>query len=93
MSGSAAGAPALWRHPEFGRGARELVGIAVGIAAWGVVAGVAMADSPGTGWAVVLSLVMFSGTGQLASLPLIHVTFVRRFPHPEPAPERSRPRS
>ena len=72
MSEVLAGTPALWRHAEFRRGAREMVGIALGISAWGVVAGVAMANSSlGTAWAVVMSLVVFSGTGQIASLPLI----------------------
>ncbi|HSB22808.1 MAG TPA: AzlC family ABC transporter permease [Burkholderiaceae bacterium] len=72
MSESLAGAPAVWRHPEFRRGAREMVGVALGISAWGVVAGVAMANSSlGTGWAIVMSLVVFSGTGQIASLPLL----------------------
>jgi predicted branched-subunit amino acid permease len=72
MSESSAGAPAVWRHPEFQRGAREMVGVALGISAWGVVAGVAMANSSlGTVWAIVMSLVVFSGTGQIASLPLL----------------------
>lgn len=72
MSESSAGAPAVWRHPEFRRGAREMVGVALGISAWGVVAGVAMANSNlGTAWAIVMSLVVFSGTGQIASLPLL----------------------
>ena len=67
-----AGAPALWRHAEFRRGAREMAGVALGISAWGLVAGVAMANSSlGTAWAVVMSLVVFSGTGQIASLPLL----------------------
>ena len=116
-----------------------MVGVALGISAWGVVAGVAMANSSlGTAWAIVMSLLVFSGTGQIASLPLIasgaplwvvwatvlcvnlrfvifslqwrpywvhlplrwrltvayfsadlnYVTFVRRFPKPEPAPEQ-----
>jgi len=72
MSESSAGAPAVWRHPEFRRGAREMVGVALGISAWGVVAGVAMANSSlGTAWAIVMSLVVCSGTGQIASLPLL----------------------
>ena len=45
MSEVSAVAPALWRHAEFRRGAREMTGIALGISAWGVVAGVAMANS------------------------------------------------
>jgi len=139
MSEFLAAAPALWRHAEFRRGAGEMVGVALGISAWGVVAGVAMANSSlGTAWAIVMSLLVFSGTGQIASLPLIasgaplwvvwatvlcvnlrfvifslqwrpywvhlplrwrltvayfsadlnYVTFVRRFPKPEPAPEQ-----
>lgn len=72
MSESSAAAPALWRHPEFGRGAREMAGVALGISAWGMVAGVAMANSSlGSAWAIVMSLVVFSGTGQIASLPLL----------------------
>ncbi|HEU5295953.1 MAG TPA: AzlC family ABC transporter permease [Burkholderiaceae bacterium] len=72
MSESSAATTALWRHAEFRRGAREMAGVALGISAWGVVAGVAMANSSlGTWWAVVMSLVVFSGTGQIASLPLL----------------------
>jgi predicted branched-subunit amino acid permease len=72
MSESSAATSALWRHVEFRRGAREMAGVALGISAWGVVAGVAMAKSSlGTFWAVVMSLVVFSGTGQIASLPLL----------------------
>jgi predicted branched-subunit amino acid permease len=72
MSESSAAAPTLWLHPEFRRGAREMAGVALGISAWGMVAGVAMANSSlGTAWAVVMSLVVFSGTGQIASLPLL----------------------
>jgi predicted branched-subunit amino acid permease len=62
----------VWRHPEFGRGAREMVGISLGIAAWGLVAGVAMAKSGlGVGLALLMSLIVFAGSAQLASLPLI----------------------
>ena len=35
----------LWRHPEFRRGAVEMSGISVGVAAWGLVTGVAMIKS------------------------------------------------
>ena len=38
-------APPLWRHPEFQRGAREMAGVSMGIAAWGLVTGVAIANS------------------------------------------------
>jgi predicted branched-subunit amino acid permease len=63
---------APWRHPEFRRGAREMVGIALGIAAWGLVTGVAMIKSGmGLGLALMMSLMVFAGTAQLASVPLI----------------------
>lgn len=71
VSASAPSCP-IWRHPEFSRGAREMAAIALGVAAWGLVAGVAMAKSGlGIGWSVVMSLLVFSGTSQLAALPLI----------------------
>jgi hypothetical protein len=47
-------------------------GIAVGIAAWGLVTGVAMAKSGmGIGLAVFMSLLVFAGSAQLAVVPLI----------------------
>ena len=70
-SASSASLP-IWRHPEFSRGAREMVGISLGIAAWGLVAGVAMAKSGlGVGLSLLMSLIVFAGSAQLASLPLI----------------------
>jgi predicted branched-subunit amino acid permease len=63
---------APWRHPEFRRGAREMVGISLGIAAWGLVTGVAMVKSGmGVGLALMMSLIVFAGTAQLAAVPLI----------------------
>lgn len=63
---------ALWRNPEFRRGARDMSGISLGIAAWGLVAGVAMVKSGlGVPLSVFMSLVVFAGSSQLASLPLI----------------------
>lgn len=62
----------VWRHPEFARGAREMVPTAMGIAAWGLVTGVAMTKSGlGVGLSVLMSLLVFAGSSQLASLPLI----------------------
>jgi predicted branched-subunit amino acid permease len=47
-------------------------GIALGIAAWGLVTGVAMVDSGmGVPLAVLMSLLVFAGTAQLATVPLI----------------------
>ncbi len=63
---------APWRHPEYRRGAREMVGISLGIAAWGLVTGVAMIKSGmGLGLALMMSLIVFAGTAQLAAVPLI----------------------
>jgi predicted branched-subunit amino acid permease len=62
----------LWRHAEFARGAQEMVGVSLGIAAWGLVTGVAMANSGmGVPLAVLMSLLVFAGSAQLATLPLI----------------------
>lgn len=62
----------LWRHPEFARGARDMVGISMGIAAWGLVTGVAMVKSGlGVPLSVAMSLLVFAGSSQLAALPLI----------------------
>ena len=63
---------ALTRHPEFGRGAREMGGVALGIGAWGLVTGVAMVKSGMAVWlAVTMSLLVFAGSAQLAALPLM----------------------
>ena len=62
----------VWRHPEFRSGAREMTEISPGIAAWGLITGVAMAKSGmGLGLAVTMSLLVYAGTAQLAALPLI----------------------
>lgn len=62
----------IWRHPEFRRGSREMLGTAIGIAAWGLVAGVAMGKAGFAPWLMVLmSLLVFAGSAQLAVLPLM----------------------
>jgi predicted branched-subunit amino acid permease len=61
-----------WRHPGFAEGARDMAATAVGLAAWGLVCGVAMTNSGlGTGLAITMSLLVFAGSAQLAALPLI----------------------
>ena len=45
MSASDPAPAPLWRHPEFARGARDMTGTALGIAAWGLLTGIAMAKS------------------------------------------------
>ncbi len=70
--GAASEPAAIWQHPEFRRGARDMVGIALGIGAWGLVTGVAMVKSGiGLGLALMMSLMVFAGSAQLAALPLI----------------------
>ena len=61
-----------WRHPEFARGARDMTGISLGIGAWGLVTGIAMVKTGmGVPLCVAMSLLVFAGSAQLASLPLI----------------------
>jgi predicted branched-subunit amino acid permease len=62
----------IWRHPEFARGARDMVGVSMGIAAWGLVTGVAMAKSGlPLPLSCLMSLLVFAGSAQLAALPLL----------------------
>ncbi|PIT71747.1 AzlC family ABC transporter permease [Limnohabitans sp. B9-3] len=64
--------PKLYRHPEFKIGLHELAPQAMGVAAWGLMTGVAMVKS---GMSIVesvfMTLVVFAGSSQLASIPLI----------------------
>jgi predicted branched-subunit amino acid permease len=72
MPDAAAPVRPMWRHPEFRRGAHEMTGIALGLGAWGLVTGVAMVKSGlGIPLALLMSFVVFAGSAQLASLPLI----------------------
>jgi predicted branched-subunit amino acid permease len=65
-------APPIWQHPQFRRGAADMFGTAVGIAAWGLITGVTMGNSGLPTWVMVLmSLVVFAGSAQLAVLPLM----------------------
>lgn len=61
----------LLRDPFFRRGARDMLAFGPGLAAWGVVTGVALTQSGlGTGLSVLMTLTVFAGSAQLASLPL-----------------------
>jgi predicted branched-subunit amino acid permease len=73
VSSHTATAPqAIWRHPEFRRGARDSVDVAIGIGAWGLITGVAMGNSGlPAGLMVLMSLLVFAGSAQLAVLPLM----------------------
>lgn len=53
-------------------GVRDMSGIAVGIAAWGLVTGMAMVQSGmGLPLAVLMSVFVFAGSAQLATMPLL----------------------
>lgn len=63
---------ALLRHPEFHRGARDMAPVAAGTAAWGLMTGVAMVKSGMSLFeAVLMGVVVFAGSSQLAAVPLI----------------------
>jgi predicted branched-subunit amino acid permease len=65
-------AHSIRRHPEFARGVREMAGTALGIGAWGLLTGIAMAKSDlAMPLAVLMSLIVFAGSAQLAALPLL----------------------
>lgn len=60
------------RHPQFMEGLRDMSSISLGIAAWGLVTGVAMVDSGlSVPLALLMTFVVFAGSAQLAALPLM----------------------
>ena len=60
------------RHPAFRAGAMDLMPAAPGIAAWGLMTGVAMVQSGlSTFEALLMSLIVFAGSSQLAAVPLL----------------------
>lgn len=62
----------LHRHPEFPRGMRATAGVAPGIAAWGLMTGVAMVKSGmSVVEAVAMTVLVYAGSSQLAAIPLI----------------------
>jgi predicted branched-subunit amino acid permease len=63
---------ALLNDPHFRRGGRDMLEFGPGIAAWGLVTGVAMAKSGlSVPLAILMSLTVYAGSAQLASLPLL----------------------
>ncbi len=61
-----------WQHPAFDRGLRDMAGVSPGLAAWGLMTGVAMVKSGMSPFeAVAMSLLVFAGSSQLAAMPLI----------------------
>lgn len=60
------------RHPEFAAGAREIAAVAPGLAAWGLMTGVAMVNSGMSVFeSVAMTLLVYAGSSQLAAIPLI----------------------
>jgi predicted branched-subunit amino acid permease len=60
------------RDPEFRRGFGDMVAPSLGIAAWGLVTGVAMVKSGlSVPAAVAMTVLVYGGSAQLAALPLI----------------------
>jgi predicted branched-subunit amino acid permease len=63
-----------WQHPAFARGLKEMAAVSPGLAAWGLMTGVAMVKSGMSPFeAVAMSLLVFAGSSQLAAMPLIAV--------------------
>ncbi len=62
------------RHPQFRAGMREMSAVSLGLAAWGLVTGVAMVKG---GLSIPLALLMtfmvYAGSAQLAAIPLMTV--------------------
>ena len=64
--------PHLYRHPAFREGMRDVSPQSPGIAAWGLMTGVAMVKSGMSVFeAVAMTLTVFAGSSQLAAIPLI----------------------
>ncbi len=63
---------ASFRHPEYRKGMLDMLGVAPGIAAWGLMTGVAMVKSGmSTVEALLMAGIVFAGSSQLAAIPLI----------------------
>ncbi len=62
------------RHPLFWVGAREMGSVSIGLTAWAFMTGVAMVKSGmSLTESVLMSLLVFAGSAQLAAIPLIAV--------------------
>ena len=63
---------ALYKHPDFKRGILDMASSAPGIAAWGLMTGVAMIKSGlSLTETLLMAVLVFAGSSQLAALPLI----------------------
>ncbi len=64
--------PRNFRHPEFRHGALDSLAVVPGLAAWGLMTGVAMMKSGmSTAEALLMSVIVFAGSSQLAAIPLL----------------------
>ncbi len=64
--------PENFRHPAFRQAARNMAPLATGIAAWGLMTGVAMVKSGmSVGEALAMTFLVYAGSSQLAAIPLI----------------------
>ncbi|WBY00147.1 AzlC family ABC transporter permease [Ramlibacter tataouinensis] len=64
--------PAVRRHPEFRAGVRASAPITPGIAAWGLMTGVAMVNAGmSVTESVAMTLLVYAGSSQLAAIPLL----------------------
>jgi predicted branched-subunit amino acid permease len=62
----------MWQHPEFTRGAREMLDVSLGLSAWGLVTGLAMVQGGlSVPMALFMSLTVFSGGAQLVAVPMM----------------------
>lgn len=60
------------RHPEFRQGMGDMSSVAPGLAAWGMMTGVAMIKSGMSLFeAIAMTLLVYAGSSQLAAIPLI----------------------
>ena len=61
-----------FRHPEFRIGALDALAVAPGLAAWGLMTGVAMVKSGmSTFESLLMGVIVFAGSSQLAAIPLL----------------------
>jgi predicted branched-subunit amino acid permease len=63
---------ALLRDPNLRAGAADMFSVSIGVAAWGLVTGVALVKGGlSLGMALLMSLLVFAGSAQLAVIPLL----------------------
>ncbi len=64
--------PSIRHRPEFREGLRDMSPVALGIGAWGLMTGVAMAKAGmSVAEAVAMTLLVYAGSSQLAAIPLL----------------------